>query len=491
MNNRIKYFRFLYLFISLLIFVSCEKAVFTGTEVVEAKYQNGKIFVASNPAKAQIYIDGKNSGLTTPDTIKWLNTANYKLTLKLDLFKDTSLTVHAEDKLLSKLMIDYTLNPNNYGKIVCTSIPNNVNVFLNGKPTNKQTPVTLTNLFPGNYSVIYQKEGTRADSMQLTVRGGTASYVSLILEDTTKWVTYSRKNSGIFSDLISAVAVDKKNVKWIGTKDNGLISFDGVKFKQYSESNSQLISNMINTISFDAQDNLWIGTSVGLMVKKGESWIDMTAGLPSKNISSFAFDKNGNTWIGTSAGLVKYNGSSYTVYSTGNSGINGNTVTGVAVDKAGNIWVSSDYNGICKFNGSTWVNYTMANMGFSYNLGNAVRTIVADIDGAIWAAHIPNPKQGEYGGFTKFDGARWNVIDINGLPTQSIYSIYVDQSNYKWIGTNEGIGKFLQPANLLRFNSSNNSILLQAVTGITIDNKGDLYIATLGGGIAKLKKGNF
>jgi hypothetical protein len=474
-----------------LLFISCEKEVYTEPVEVGQHYENGKVFITSNPTAAQIYVNEKNSGLVTPDTVKWLSTGSYKIRLKLNLFKDTLLTISAGDKTVTKVFVDYTLNPGHYGKIYCTSAPNNVNIFLNGKNTNKQTPSYLTSLFPGEYSIMYQKNGVRADSMRIVVRGGVTSYVSLALEDTSSWVTYNTKNSKVSSNLISSIVVDKNNMKWMGSRDNGIISFDGINFKSYRESNSPLVSDLINCLTFDSQDNLWIGTSSGLMVKKGESWIDLSPSLPSKSITSFAFDSKGNTWIGTDRGLVKFNGNSFTVFNTSNSGINGNTVTGVAVDKAENIWVSSDYNGICKFNGTSWQNYTMANMKLAYNLGNAIRTIATDQDGNIWASHIPNPKQGELGGFTKFDGTNWSQVSLLGLPEQSVYTIYNDKNNNKWVGTDEGIGKFLQPASLVRFNSSNSDILLREVTALMIDAKGDLYVGTLGGGFAKFKRGNF
>jgi hypothetical protein len=55
--------------------------------------QVGNIFVSSNPAGAEIWIDGSNSFKTTADTIKNVREGVRSITLKLDDYRDTTFSI--------------------------------------------------------------------------------------------------------------------------------------------------------------------------------------------------------------------------------------------------------------------------------------------------------------------------------------------------------------------------------------------------------------
>lgn len=54
---------------------------------------DGNIFVSSNPAGAQIWIDGSNTLKTTADTIKNVNEGVHLITLKLQDYRDTTFSI--------------------------------------------------------------------------------------------------------------------------------------------------------------------------------------------------------------------------------------------------------------------------------------------------------------------------------------------------------------------------------------------------------------
>jgi hypothetical protein len=64
------------------------------------------------------------------------------------------------------------------------------------------------------------------------------------------------------SNWVNAIAIDKQNNKWIGTRE-GLAKFDDVSWSVYNISNSGLPENNIWAITIDAQGNKWIGTYWG------------------------------------------------------------------------------------------------------------------------------------------------------------------------------------------------------------------------------------
>ncbi|MCH8032752.1 MAG: PEGA domain-containing protein [Bacteroidetes bacterium] len=71
-----------------MIIISCD----TSEDPVTPK-PKGNIFVTSNPAGAQIWLDGDNTFQTTPDTIKNLDEGVYNVTLKLTDYNDTTFSV--------------------------------------------------------------------------------------------------------------------------------------------------------------------------------------------------------------------------------------------------------------------------------------------------------------------------------------------------------------------------------------------------------------
>jgi len=56
----------------------------------------GNLYLTSNPAGAQIWIDGTNTSQVTPDTVKNLDEAVYTVTLKLTDYNDTTFTVSVQ-----------------------------------------------------------------------------------------------------------------------------------------------------------------------------------------------------------------------------------------------------------------------------------------------------------------------------------------------------------------------------------------------------------
>ena len=80
------------------------------------------------------------------------------------------------------------------------------------------------------------------------------------------------------TEIITSIAVDGANRKWIGTSGSGayLLSSDGItQISNYNESNSPLFSNSITSISVDDKSGtVWFATSKGVQSLRG----DATAG---------------------------------------------------------------------------------------------------------------------------------------------------------------------------------------------------------------------
>ena len=89
------------------------------------------------------------------------------------------------------------------------------------------------------------------------------------------WNLFSPSNSDIPSGNILDIRLEYYSYNrwwlWIGT-DNGLSRFDGVSFKNYNTGNSGLPSNNVISIEVDKLGHKWIGTDTSLSYWDGTRW---------------------------------------------------------------------------------------------------------------------------------------------------------------------------------------------------------------------------
>jgi len=84
-----------YLFIipfAVLLFVSCDT-----TNEPSAPTALGGIYLTSNPAGAEIWLDGANTLKVTPDTVKNVEAGVHNVTLKLQEYQDTTFAVNVSE----------------------------------------------------------------------------------------------------------------------------------------------------------------------------------------------------------------------------------------------------------------------------------------------------------------------------------------------------------------------------------------------------------
>jgi len=477
--------------LSVLSAVSCKREIYTGV-TEPSVFQNGRIFVNSNPKRASIYLNGRNTGQVTPDTLKWLDNGTYDITLKLNLYLDTKLQVAVNGGDVYTLFNDYSDQANQKGSIICNSQPSSAKIYLNGAFINQRTPYTITGLTPGYYWVQLTYPLCRSDSLHLTVTASSNTMVNITLDDTSKWVSYAAFNSPINSNYLSGIVADNKNVKWISNLGSGINSFDGVRWTKYTSANSLLKTDAVNCLAVDAGNNLWVGLSDGIMLLIGSTWIDFSANVKNASIFCAKIDKSGNLWLGTNNGLYKFDGTTWQNFTPSNSGIASTMIMAIDISDDGKIWAGTNAFGISVFDGNhNWQIWNSSDMQVGATIGNIVSSIAAGKDGVIWVSFSANDKLGYAGGVCAYSGGQWNVFTAGAIPTQTVKSIYVDQNNTKWFCTQSGLGKYTTAQTPALFTKYNTGLLSSNITGALIDNSGDLWITTNGGGAEKIKKGNY
>ena len=122
------------------------------------------------------------------------------------------------------------------------------------------------------------------------------------------------------------------------------------------------IATYVVEVYQDRKGHLWFGTvSNGAARYDGESlaWFSEKDGLPSNTVSSIAEDKDGNLWLGTHNGICKFDGKAFTVmWRTSGRHDQGEGWMGVSADRAGKIWTSTN-EAVFRFDGTDFSEFEL------------------------------------------------------------------------------------------------------------------------------------
>jgi hypothetical protein len=497
MKNRSKKYRieneahnnFYFYFLKLLVFIllglfagGCDKEI--SRSPIEPDPSMGVINISSSPRAATIFLNGRNTGRLTPDSLTFLNPDIYEITLKLQYFKDTSLTVQLDENARTELSIDYLSNPSMYGNLILFSVPAGANIFLNDSSLNKATPDTLYGLLPGLYKVTFKLNNFRDTEINALVESSITRNFSVVLRDTSVWIDFQKSNSDIQSNLLTAIAVDLNRIKWIGSSDVGLIKFDENNFSNFNTSNSGIPSNQINCLSVSNSNDLWIGTPSGLAIFNGSTWNVFNTSnseLPNNEVNAIKFDQNGKAWIGTNNGFANFDGINWQVFNYSSANFEYLWVTDLAVDINNTIWLGSNNFGILSWRNNIFTEY----IDSLNNLPTGrISAAEVDLNNDPWFGHLSNGTS--RGGISFYNGNMFTSF-FPGSPSIKINSIHIeDLTNIKWVSTTEGVFRYDENNTVVNYNIQNTLLSNNNIKGMA-KHESTLWIATFGGGLNKFK----
>ena len=475
----IRFLKVAVFFWTLISLIGCDKEV--SRSPVESEAPKGFIYINSTPNGFTIFQNGRNTGRLTPDSISYIESGIYEITLKKKYFKDTSVVVTLNENEKLSVSVDIASNPSMYGRLFLQTTPTGANIILNDSVTNKVTPLTLSNLLPGEYKVKFSLTNHRDKEIIATVRSSIQSSYNEELRDTSVWVDYQLFNSGIQSNSLTAIALDNNNVKWIGSLDKGLIRYDEISFINYDITNSSIPANEINCIAIDSQNRIWVGTDFGIGIFDGSGWIVYNrdnSELTSEIINTIRFDNYGIAWIGTTANLVKFDGSNWNLYDepAGKDWIND-----IYIEGANKLWLGTKADGVRTFENENFDSLLLFDYGYP---SNTISSIAMDNLNNIWFCFLPDIAG--RGGISYWNGSSFTNFFF-GTPQNNVNNISIDEDNVKWFATSEGLVRFDAQNNSSLFNTLNSLISSNNVKASVSDQNGNVWITTYASGLNKFK----
>ncbi len=253
-----------------------------------------------------------------------------------------------------------------------------------------------------------------------------------------RFLSYT-KSQGLLNNTVLSITGEKDGNLLVGT-DEGLcklqFSGDTGHFVNFSRNYNLKQNASIKAVLQDRENNIWIGTA-GEVIKMepgrsgtAESFKVSTFSNPEYFggiIYGILEDSKGNVWFATSTGLVSYSNSEFKKY-TKSDGLSDNSVKCLLEDHKGMLWVGTE-KGLCSFDGKRFTKF-----GSYSGLKLQVTSIVEDEAGNLWLGSY----NGE--GLTRFDGANYvNISEADGLISNTVYLLMIDNSGVLWVGTNKGL----------------------------------------------------
>ncbi|MBN1293204.1 MAG: T9SS type A sorting domain-containing protein [Candidatus Latescibacteria bacterium] len=264
-----------------------------------------------------------------------------------------------------------------------------------------------------------------------------ASSAGLLMYDGIKWSHFSQL-IGLSRTYVTSVAVDANNIKWFGTINDGLYSYDGITITQYNTKNSDLTSDNIRTLKVDDNNILWVGTEF-LFSFDGNNWTNYSPKPDKKfRVDSLVCGKDG-IWCGSPWGLYFFDGAEWTSYTTDTCGIPDNNINAIKLDENGILWIGTGDSrttvegpGLTKYDGNSWKTISLPGP-----TGNKISHLTVSKDNDVWIV------SDDVAGLSRFDGTDWiQYSEENGLLSKYIDAITVDNNNRTWLGCWNGVCMF-------------------------------------------------
>jgi len=163
------------------------------------------------------------------------------------------------------------------------------------------------------------------------------------------------------------------------------------------------------------------------------------------------------------------------IFNTENSGLPHNQVTSIAIDAQGNKWFGTFYGEVVKFDDVSWTVYDRTNSGLPGEY--RIRSIAIDPQDNKWFGASFTPTLDPGGGLIKFDDTNWTIYNRSnsGLPNNTVTSIAIDNLGNKWIGTwGGGVAKF----DGIKWTQESSHLQSGNVFALSIDSHGSKWVGT-------------
>ena len=321
--------------------------------------------------------------------------------------------------------------------------------------------------------------------------------VNVFSYDENKFINfrYEKNNSNSLNcDSVISVFADRTGVLWFGTFGEGLCKVDRLQKKFYNHINcdsdlNNLNANRITSIYFDSRNNLWLGTlSDGMYsakIENGSMKSEKFSQIDKKLVSCIVEDRNKTLWIASQQkGLCSYNFTTghFEIYKHEEYNFETERIFPILIDKHNEniLWIGTDNFGLLKFNLETKKFYDKSEI--NPELSNiTIYSLYQNDKGILF---IGTNGKGLYL-IDMTDPLNLRNVSLkgeNGAASQnSIWCISEDKQKNIWLGTSNGLFKFINTENKFTVFTEADGLANNIIFGILFDNSGEMWLSTNNG----------
>ncbi len=297
-----------------------------------------------------------------------------------------------------------------------------------------------------------------------------------------KFTSYGVKD-GLSDQNVWAVTQDKNGKYWFGT-NKGITVYNpkagdgGIKFAYFNQE-SHGIGNQIRYLKNDKNGNIWIGTADNNVTMYNYSSGRFESNPVIGRFFSFnqlvtAMDIDGNNllYIGTLQGLIYYDiDQQKTQFLSQMYGLNGSDISAVYADSKNRVWVGINDG-----------------KGLNVIVGDSIQKI--ELEGLITPKSITEDKEGNIwiGTLTKGiivlkdKNVIRRITTNDGLLSDLIAQLNVDEDNNIYVGTSRGLNKIDKNGNVHVYTEKSGFTGIEAKENATYkDAQGNLWFGTIKG----------
>lgn len=288
---------------------------------------------------------------------------------------------------------------------------------------------------------------------------------------------------GLPQNTVTSLTQTQDGYLWMGTQ-NGLARFDGVHFQVFDEDNTPAIKSSRIVQIFESRNQaLWVGTEKdGLVCFQGKEAISFkppSRGTTLNFARALCDDGRGALWMVTCEWqLIRLAAGKFSVPSQ-NWQLAGATAKMVVEDRAGQIWVGTEKElAIAQGDGFgvVWSQASEPNFAVEY--------LSPSLAGGCWVA--------ANGRLRRFDGGHW-VADLGsyGWTNAPIYGMCEDRQGQLWVATlGGGLYRYAKDGAVLHI-TTRDGLPTDFVHCVMEDREGNIWAGTEGGGVCRLKAAIF
>jgi hypothetical protein len=206
--------------------------------------------------------------------------------------------------------------------------------------------------------------------------------------------------------------------------------------------------------------------------------------LPSRAVNDIVVLPGGQMVLATDSGVAFWSPpeatdlpDTWVIFTTRNSDLPHNRVLAVEQDLQGRLWFGTQA-GLARYEGERWIVYRANDIGLA---GEQVNDLAYGADGRLWAA--------THSGAAVYDGKTWQTYtsQTSGLVNDAVFSLAVNSlppGDQIWFGTLDGLSRLdTASGEWINFSASDLGFGAGGVSDVMVDNSGQVWVATLGGGL--------